>query len=228
MDLNKIISGLASSGVLGGFAGGAVGGALMGNKKARKTAGTLLKVGSIAALGGVAWKAYQGYQFAQTQTDQTAFSDSANTAGQPQRGKDWGHVPEQRFALEEHVDPGRDSPSLLLVQAMIAAACADSHIDTDERQRIMNRVEELNLAPDETALVFDSLQSPLSLIQLCERVDSPELATEVYLSSLMAVDTARTEARLYLDALAFRLGLPPALKEQLHRSIDSGQTLQVA
>ena len=60
MDLNKIVSSLAGSGVLGGFAGGALGGALMSNKKARKTAGTLLKVGGIAALGGVAWKAYQG------------------------------------------------------------------------------------------------------------------------------------------------------------------------
>ena len=228
MDLNKIVSSLASSGVLGGLAGGAVSGALMSNKKARKTAGTLLKVGGIAALGGLAWKAYQGYQSSQTQAGPTAIDDSANRMGQPQLVTVWGNVPEQRFALEEQVDPGRDSPSLLLVQAMIAPACADSHIDDDERQRIMNRVDELGLAPEETAMVFDSLQSPLSLAQLCERVDSPELATEVYLSSLMAVDAERTEARLYLDALAFRLGLPTALREQVHRSVDRGQVLQVA
>lgn len=228
MDLNKIVSSLASSGVLGGLAGGAVSGALMSNKKARKTAGTLLKVGGIAALGGLAWKAYQGYQSSQTQAGPAAIDDSANRMGQPQLVTVWGNVPEQRFALEEQVDPGRDSPSLLLVQAMIAAACADSHIDDDERQRIMNRVDELGLAPEETAMVFDSLQSPLSLAQLCERVDSPELATEVYLSSLMAVDAERTEARLYLDALAFRLGLPTALREQVHRSVDRGQVLQVA
>ena len=224
MDLNKVISGLASSGVLGGLAGGAVSGALMGNKKARKTAGTLLKVGGIAALGGVAWKAYQGYQSSQNQAGQPA----PTTTGHPQPARVWGDVPEQRFAIEETVEAGRESPSLLLVQAMIAAACADNHIDGEERQRIMNRVDELGLAPDETALVFDFLQSPLSLAQLCERVDSPELATEVYLSSLMAVDPDRTEARLYLDALAFRLGLPPALKEQLHRSVENGQILQVA
>ena len=228
MDLNKIVSSLASSGVLGGLAGGAVSGALMSNKKERKTAGTLLKVGGIAALGGLAWKAYQGYQSSQTQAGPTVIDDSANRMGQPQLVTVWGNVPEQRFALEEQVDPGRDSPSLLLVQAMIAAACADSHIDDDERQRIMNRVDELGLAPEETAMVFDSLQSPLSLAQLCERVDSPELATEVYLSSLMAVDAERTEARLYLDALAFRLGLPTALREQVHRSVDRGQVLQVA
>ena len=62
MDINKIVSGLSSSGVLGGLSGGAVSGALMRNKKARKTAGTLLKVGGVAALGGLAWKAYQDFQ----------------------------------------------------------------------------------------------------------------------------------------------------------------------
>lgn len=35
MNIDKIVSGLASSGVLGGLAGGAVSGALMSNKKAR-------------------------------------------------------------------------------------------------------------------------------------------------------------------------------------------------
>lgn len=86
----------------------------------------------------------------------------------------------------------------------------------------------MRLAPDEAALVFDSLQSPLSLAQLWERVDAPELATEVYLSSLMAVERDLTEARLYLEALAFRLGLPPGLKEHLHRTVDTEKTLQVA
>ena len=62
MNLDNIVKNLAGSGVLGGLAGGAVSGALMSNKKARKTAGTLLKVGGVAALGGLAWKAYQDYQ----------------------------------------------------------------------------------------------------------------------------------------------------------------------
>jgi uncharacterized membrane protein YebE (DUF533 family) len=228
MDLNKVVSSLAGSGVLGGLAGGALGGALMSNKKARKTAGTLLKVGGIAALGGVAWKAYQGYQSSQPQAGQGNVSEPRASASQMRQDPVWDNVPEQRFALEEQVQPGSESSSLLLVQAMIAAACADSHIDSNERQRIMSRVDELGLAPDETALVFDALQSPLSLAQLCERVDSPELATEVYLSSLMAVERHRTEARLYLDALAFRLGLPPGLKEQLHRNVDPEEALRVA
>ena len=69
MDLNKVVNALGSSGFLGGFAGGAAGGALTSalmGKKGGKHAKTLLKVGGLAAVGGLAWKAYQSYQ--QTQS----------------------------------------------------------------------------------------------------------------------------------------------------------------
>ena len=65
MDLNKVVNALGSSGALGGFAGGVAGGALTGalmSKKGKKHAKTLLTAGGLAAVGGLAWKAYQSYQ----------------------------------------------------------------------------------------------------------------------------------------------------------------------
>ena len=217
MDLNKVISSLAGSGVLGGLAGGAVGGALMSNKKARKTAGTLVKVGGIAALGTLAWKAYQGYQGNRVAEGAAAGPAPGAAAASPQDPV-WQGIAQERFALTEDA-AATGSTSLLLVQAMIAAACADGHMDAQERERILSRVGTLELAADEKALVFDALQAPLSLAQLCQQVDSPEVAAEVYLSSLMAVDHSRSEAQLYLDALAFRLGLPQGLVERLHNEV---------
>lgn len=227
MDLNKVISSLAGSGVLGGFAGGAVGGALMSNKKARKTAGTLVKVGGIAALGTLAWKAYQGYQGTRV-AEGAAAAPAPGAAAASSQDPVWQGIAQERFALpDDTAAPG--STSLLLVQAMIAAACADGHMDARERERILNRVSTLELAADEKALVFDALQAPLSLAQLCQQVDSPEVAAEVYLSSLMAVDQSRSEAQLYLDALAFRLGLPQGLVERLHSEVSAvGQQQAVA
>ena len=93
---------------------------------------------------------------------------------------------------------------------------------------ILTQVDNFELAADEKALVFEALESPLSLSALCERVDSPEVAAEVYLSSLVAVDRYRTEARLYLDALAFRLGLPEGLVSQLHLQVDEADRQAVA
>lgn len=225
MDINKIVSGLTSSGVLGGLAGGAVSGALMSNKKVRKNAGTLLKVGGMAALGTMAWKAYQSYQTNQSQIGGAAASAPAGSAGAIRNDPGWEGLSEQGFALGVEPQDQTGSPSVLLLQSMIAAACADGHLDTEERSRIMSRVEQLELQPDEKALVFDALQSPPSLTELCEQIDSPELATEVYLSSLLAVDRSRTDARLYLDALAFRLGLPQGLVAQLERDVETQEAL---
>ena len=218
MDLNKIVSSLAGSGVLGGVAGGVLGGALVSNKKARKTAGTLLKVGGLAALGGVAWKAYQNYQDGSSAAPITAPQNAPVEKGLAQT-RSWQGLTEQRFALDDQ-DNRAGSPALLIVKAMVAAACADGHLDQGERNAILMRVNEMSLSGEEKAMVFDALQSPPTLAELCEQVDSPELSAEVYLSSLLAIDTSRPEARMYLDALAFRLGLPPGMVAQLERGLE--------
>jgi uncharacterized membrane protein YebE (DUF533 family) len=214
MKFDNVMAGLAGSGVLGGLAGGALSGAVMSNKKARKAAGTALKVGGLAALGGLAWKSYQAYK---------AEQDGPAARAQPARAKApadpvWNELDESSFAIDG-ADDKAGSRQLLLIQAMIAAACADGHLDSEERERIMARVSEAGLASDEKALVFESLQRPLGLTELSQRVDCPELAAEVYLASLLAVDNSRMEAELYLDALAFRLGLPQTLVAQMHQQV---------
>lgn len=216
MNFDKVMSNLAGSGVLGGLAGGAVSGALISSKKARKTAGTALKIGGLAALGGMAWKAYQGYNAQQNNRTATAPPAQGEAPADPV----WTGLNEKSFDIAGE-DAAQGSRQLLLIQAMIAAACADGHLDNVEREKIMARVSEAALDPDEKALVFDALQQPLSLSELSQRVDCPELATEVYMASLLAVDSSRIEAQLYLDALTFRLGLPRELVAQLHQQLPS-------
>ena len=221
MDLNKVIAGLAHSGFLSGLAGGALGSALM-SKKGRKHATTVVQVGGLAALGGVAWQAYQNYRGQQSQIPQTETPGSQGLVSElsTRAPSDWHKLHENRFQVDE-TEAARDSNGVLLIQAMVAAANADGHIDRDERERIMERVQTLCLAAEERAMVFDTMASPLSLTDVCARVTCPETATQVYLASLIALDQTRPAAQLYLDALAFRLGLPPELAEQLHRSIEA-------
>lgn len=210
MNIDKVISGLATSGLLGGLAGGAVGGAVMGNKKARKAAGTALKIGGIAALGGLALKAYRDYQASQ----------STSPVDKPQRAQHtvWRDLEEERFALDRDSDTVK--PALLLVQAMAAAAYADGHLDTAERQRILERARFLDLQAEDKAIVFEILGEPLKMSEVCERVDCPELAAEVYLSSLLAIDADSSEGgAMYLEGLAHRLGLPQPLVEQIHLTV---------
>lgn len=232
MDFDKVVGGLSRSGVLGGLAGGALGGALVSNKKARKSAGTLLKAGGVAALGALAWKAYQGYQVnraepAQHRPGQHGPGQHHGNGAAAQRDPVWDGLTEQRFAIETDGSE-KESPALLLVQAMVTAANADGHIDRDERRRVFERTEALDLPAEEKALVLDVLSRPLTMVEICERVDTPELATEVYLSSMLAVDTSEPEARVYLDGLAFRLGLPKELVAELRHQCLQEEKLTAA
>ena len=63
-DPKGVLDKLANTGVAGGFAGGLAGG-LLGNalsgKKVKKYAGSVLKLGGAAVIGGVAYEAWQNY-----------------------------------------------------------------------------------------------------------------------------------------------------------------------
>ena len=65
IDAKRLLDQLVGSGAAGGFAGGLAGGALanlLSGKKGRKLAGSALKVGGLALVGGLAYKAWQNYQ----------------------------------------------------------------------------------------------------------------------------------------------------------------------
>ncbi len=202
MDLQKLLQGLTSSGAVSGFAGGLAGSALVGaisGKKGKKMATSALKVGALAAVGGLAYTAYQRYR-----------------QGDPGSGGRWAHIPEERFAAV--VDAERGNGALLL-RAMIAAAASDGHMDSDERDRVFDEAGKLDLSPQEKATLFDELQRPLTMRDLVSQVDSPEVAVEVYAASLVAIDETREEGRTYLRALSLALDLPPELVASVHEQV---------
>lgn len=213
MDLNKIISALNSSGVTGGLAGGVAGGALTSalmGKKGGKTAKNVLKIGGLAAVGGLAWNAYRNYQNSQL-----------NPGGQPEQpnapqkpaavADDWQALPSSAFEVSNSARAG--SSGVLLIRAMITAAMSDGHLDDSERQRILKRLGEMNLAEDEKSLVLTELLAPKTMDEIVAAVCDRALAAEVYVASAMAIDENSDQGRAYLTTLAARLELPPGLVE---------------
>ena len=232
MDLNKVIAGLSQSGVAGGLAGGLAGGALSGaifSKGGRKVAKKGLQVAGLAALGGLAWKAYQNYRSAQSQPatgpssrDRTMAAASPAVAHAASEPDAWRHLSAGAFDLPgDKADD--DSTGLLVVRAMITAAMADGHIDAAEKARIFGKVDELALAADEKALLFDELSQPLEPAELVRRVRHPEAAIEVYTASMLAIDSSRSEGRAYLDTLAGQLGIPVALVQEIQAQVATEQ-----
>ncbi len=202
------LSGLASK-IPGGLAGGAAAGGvvalLMGNKKARKYAGKAATYGGAALLGGLAYKAYQNYRQQPAETQGNSSSPVQSSSGN-----------EQSFHQQALTGTKPDMPfELTLIRAMIAAAKADGHIDSDEQSRIFAAVDRMELSAEHKALIFDCLHQDISVQQLAREVHNLELKTEVYLASCLVINIDHGAERAHLDALGRALGLPVELCREL-------------
>lgn len=182
--------------VMSGAAGMAAGMLLSGGGLG-KMVGSLAKAGAVAAVGGLAWSAWQNYQ--------------KNQPGAPASSED-AFVPPPQASYQ------REELGKSLVRAMIAAAKADGQIDAEEKRRIFERLESMPLSAEEKAFVFDELSSPLDIEAVVARADTPEHASEIYAASLVAMKPDTPTERAYLDALAFKLKLAPALVAEIHRT----------
>lgn len=213
---NRQSGGVTGSGVVGqilgsglgaGLLGGVIGGLLTG-KSGRKVAGKAVKLGGVAAVGALAYSAYQRYRQAQT---------GVSTAPE---SFDAGLIEDQGF-LPPAADTGVSSAlGIALIRAMIAAAKADGRIDDAERARIMAQVSEQQLGATEKAFLLDEFARPLDIDAIVALGVSPEISMELYAASLLAIDADTPAEQAYLQMLAARLGLDKALVAEIHTAVQ--------
>ena len=176
----------------GGLLAGGVLGLLLGSKTGRKVGGKVLTYGSLAALGAVAYKAYNNWQ-AQQNHPSTAAATPLSA------------LPAQE--AEKH--------SRAVLCAMIGAAKADGHIDENERRLIDQGIASLTNDPDLQRWFDQELHKPLNPVEISGHASSPEMAAEMYLASLLIVDEDSFMEKAYLDELARQLKFDPSLKAEL-------------
>lgn len=229
INLDNLIQGLSRSGAVSGFAGALAGSALAGalaGKKGRKVAKSALKVGALAAVGGLAYTAYRNYRQGSGGTAAAAADRSGRMPAIADMSR-WEAISRERFASVVDED-GASAGGVLLVHAMFAAAAADGHMDPAEQERIFAEIDRLALRPEEKAQVFDTLREPPSLADIVDQVRTPETAIEVYAASLVAIDESRAEGRTYLRGLADALELPEALVRSIHTEAERARQRQAA
>lgn len=106
-----------------------------------------------------------------------------------------------------------------MIRAMIAAANADGVIDEVERETILARLRTIDLSLEEQAFITEELLSPADLETIVNGVGSPDLARQVYMVSLMAIEVDTETERQYMSTLANRLELEAAVVEQLNDTL---------
>lgn len=194
--------GLATGALAGGLAG-----LLLGGKKPRKLAVSALKVGGIAAVGGLAFKAWNDWQ-------------NTKTAGQPTPSATPGNSGLTGTPFLPATPNDQEDLSLVLIRAMISAAKADGHVTDRERQAISKQLATLGLDDQHRAFIEEELSKPLDVSAVADSARCPEQAAEIYAASLLVIDPSGAAERGYLAMLAARLGLEQGLVEHLHAGVD--------
>lgn len=188
----------------GGLVAGGVLGLLLGSKKGRKIGGQALKYGSLAALGAVAYKAYNNWQAQQASSGAPGSTSHAPTP------------------LSELPAPAVEQHSRAVLCAMIGAAKADGHIDDKERALIDQGIAKITDDPQLLTWFEQELHKPLDPADVAGYACSPEIAAEMYLASVLVIDEESYMERAYLEELARQLSIEPALKAEFERQVALG------
>ena len=188
-DGRKYATGAAVGGVLG---------LLLGSRGGRRLGGKAVKMGSVVALGALAWKAYGDWQ------RQNAAAGSTVAVSAPAAGGFAALPPPQ---VEAH--------SRAMLKALIAAAKSDGHMDEAERGQVEAALHRLNADAETRAWVDTELRRPVDPADVAASAIGPEMAAEIYLASVLVADDTTVMERAYLDELARQLKLAPGLKAEL-------------
>lgn len=171
---------------------------LLGTRTGRKLTGTTLKLGSLAAIGGVAYQTYQKWQDQQDGISSDPDKHAGSLSG-----------------------PDLEKRSHALLRAMVASAKADGHIDEQELEKINEQMKQLNLGERASEFLANELIKPLDVQDIAAGADSPEAAAEIYLASRIVIDVHNKQERDYLDRLARALDLAPELVAQLEDEVSA-------
>lgn len=204
--LNLGESGATRDATLSGMKKGAmVAGALallLGTKTGRKVTGSAIKLGSIAAIGGVAWKAYQNYK------------DKNETIGSNK----------SVMPINELDDKEANRRSVILLKAMIAAAKSDGHVADEELSEINQQIKNLGLEGDTAKIIQEELTKPLDIDEIAALAEGDESkAAEIYLVSAVVTDRENEKERQYLDDLAKAMKIPKELLVELNAYNDQDE-----
>jgi len=195
-DLLSQLKDLIQNNQLGaGAIAGSLGSILLGTQTGRSIATSAAKIGALALIGGLAYKALQNYQ-----EGRPLITDAQD-----------GNVQEAPSGSGFEASAVTHDAAQLYIRAMIAAAASDGRIDDAERQKIIGSLKQGGLDADAEAFISGEINNPASVADLVAAVHSPAEAVQVYTAARIAIDLDTTEEHEFLVALARGLGLDDTL-----------------
>lgn len=177
-----------------GAALGGLGALIFGTQTGRSIAMSAAKIGALAVVGGLAYKAYQNY----SQGRPMGSGSSAPEAAPPGTG----------FEADEVTNDA----AITYIRGMIAAAAADGRIDATEQNQIIDTLSQQGLDTAAEEFLANELNNPASIDDLVNGVANQTEALQLYTATRVAVEPDTAAEQQFLAVLADRLGIAPDLR----------------
>jgi uncharacterized membrane protein YebE (DUF533 family) len=173
-----------------GAAAGGLGAIVLGTETGRALAGSAIKIGALALIGGLAYKAVQNYQ-----------------AGKPVLGGAPQALVEAPTGSGFEPRAVTNDSALLYIRAMIAAAAADGRLDETEMNKIIGGLKQMGLDREAEQFLANELNNPATTEALASGVHGDAEAVQVFTAARIAIDLDTAEEHDFLVRLANDLGL---------------------
>lgn len=221
--VGKMLGGMATKNFAAGLLTGGVATSLLGGGK--DTVETVAKVGGVALLGTLAYKALGNYQQQKAvggsasvvEAVKTSATGMATQASSLISGLLPGQQPQKTPASA--VTPANTELPLAIIRAMIAAAKADGHMDARESKKIIEQLEAAGVGAQEKALLMQEMANTQDVNTIAAAAKTPEEAAQIYLAALLVCDSQCAREQEYLASLASALKLEPAFAASLQQEL---------
>ena len=194
------------------LATGAIVAVLLGTKAGRNLTGSAVKLGGLAAIAGLGYKAWQNYKSGNAPVDTAQSGEPVLIEAPTGSGFDPSVASQEAKEF-----------ALVLVRAMISAARADGHIDDAERARIADKLALSGLDAEAQSFLSHELEAPIDLDAIVNAAKTEAQKVELYTASRLAIEPETRAERGYLDLLAGRLQLPDALIDHIEATVSQAK-----
>lgn len=196
--LGSLVGGMLGGGQSSG--GGGMGdllGGILGGGSRSSAAGSQPSGGGLGDLFGMAMNQFGGAQRGSAQQPREVARNSLPS------GMDYGQAEQQ---------------AEVLIRAMINAAKADGRVDSEEQQKIVDRLGDVTR--DELEFVQRELSEPLDVEGFIRSIPRG-MEHQVYAVSLMAIDLDTNQEARYLHQLAQGVGMSADACNQVHEQLGA-------
>lgn len=248
--IGKLISGMATKNFAAGLLTGGVAGNLIGRKGVGDIVEGAAKIGGLALLGTLAYKAYNNYQQTKAVGGNASAVDSVKQSASGMIGqagsllKNLG-IPQvdsmvdkvQNAIQPNNIEQNNTSNGSLnqdnefayaIIKTMIAAAKADGKMDSKETKKILDQISSFGISEDEKSLIITEFANQQDISDIAKASKTPEQAAQIYLAGLIVCDSQCASEQKFLAELATALKLESDFTANLQAELLAAGDKQAA